>query len=177
MKNIVLTGMRGSGKSRIGQEIAKILKLDFIDLDDFIIEKTGKCIPEIVKAEGWPGFRKLEKEACCELMEKENLVIGTGGGTVLYKDNVHCLKKNGIIVFLTVEISELKQRLKHSRNRPPLNKNGKSFLDEMEEVWQERKKVYLETADMVYDASKNTGNKRKDIAEKAKEIIYMLKEK
>lgn len=177
MKNVVFTGMRGSGKTRIGQEVAKILKREFIDLDDYIIEKAGKSIPEIVKEEGWPGFRKREKEACCALMEQENLVVSTGGGTILFKENVVCLKKNGLIVFLTVEIEELKLRLKHSKNRPPLKKNGKSFLDEMDDVWQERKKIYLETADMVFDASKSTGNKRKDVSEKAKDIVYMLKER
>ena len=169
--------MRGSGKTRIGMEIASILKREFVDLDDFIIAKTGKSIPEIVKEGGWPAFRKLEKEACCENSKKEGAIISTGGGTVLYKENVECLKKNGYIVFLTVDVQELIDRLKDSKNRPPLKKNGKSFLDELEEVWQERKKAYLESADMVYDASKNTGNKKKDIYEKAKDIIYLLKEK
>lgn len=177
MKNIVLTGMRGSGKTRIGLEIAKILKREFIDLDDYIVQKAGKSIPEIVKEGGWPAFRKLEKEASCKVSDKTGSVISTGGGTILYHENVECLKKNGYIVFLTVEVEELIHRLEDSKNRPPLKKNGKSFLDELEEVWIERKKAYLDSADMVYDASKNSGNKKKDFKEKARDIIYLLKEK
>lgn len=177
MKNIVLTGMRGSGKSRIGIEISKMLKCEFVDLDEYIIHKEGRSIPEIVKEGGWPAFRKLEKEACCQIGQKQNMVIATGGGTILYKENVECLKKNGIIVLLNVEIEELKNRLQNSKNRPPLKKDGKSFLDELEEIWQERKKAYLESADMLFDAGKNTGNKKKDIHEKAKNIIHLLKEK
>lgn len=176
-KNIILTGMRGSGKTRIGKELAKNLKKEFIDIDDYIIEIAGKKIPEIVKESGWEGFRKFEKEACLMLKDKDNLVIATGGGTVLYKENVKCMKEKGTVVFLTVDISELKLRLKHSKNRPPLKKDGRSFLDELDEIWKERKKAYLESSDMVYDASKNTGNKKKDILDKAKEIAYLLKEK
>ncbi len=177
MKNIVLTGMRGSGKTRIGMEIAKMLKRQFIDLDEYIVEQAGRSIPEIVREGGWPAFRKLEKEACCATSKIKGAIIATGGGAVLYKENVDCLKENGYIVLLTVDTKELILRLKHSKNRPPLKSNGKSFLDELEEVWQERKKIYMDSADMLYDASKNTGNKVKDIREKAKDIIYLLKEK
>ena len=177
MKNIVLTGMRGSGKTRIGVEIAKMLKRQFIDLDEFIVRKKGRSIPEIVKEGGWPAFRKLEKEACCATSKIEGAIIATGGGAILYKENCDYLKKNGYLVLLTVDTKELILRLRHSKNRPPIKKNGKSFLDELEEVWQERKKAYMGCADMLYDASKNTGNKKKDIREKAKDIIYLLKEK
>ena len=177
MRNIVLSGMRASGKTRIGLEIAKFLKCDFVDLDDYIVTQAKMTIPEIVKNSGWPAFRQLEKEACEVVSEKQGIVISTGGGTVLYQQNVDCLKKNGMIVFLAVEPKELRLRLKHSKNRPPLYKNGKSFLDELEDVWRERKKCYFETADLVCDANKNTGHKKKDIAEKAKQIINLLKER
>jgi len=177
MKNIVLTGMRGSGKTRIGLEIAKMLKREFIDLDEYIVKKEGRSIPEIVREGGWPAFRQFEKNACCQVSKRTGMIISTGGGTVLYKENVDCLKKHGYIVLLTVDTKELILRLKHSKNRPPLKKDGRSFLDELEEVWQERKKLYMDNADMFYDASRNTGNKKKDIHEKAKDIIYLLKEK
>ena len=99
MKNLILIGMPGCGKSTIGRKLAKRLDLEFIDLD-LMIEKTyGKKISDIFKEIGEKGFRQLESKALSESVKTEDRVIATGGGIVIVDGNLS-IAENGIIVFI-----------------------------------------------------------------------------
>lgn len=149
-KNLVLTGMRCSGKSYFGKRIARLLKRGFVDLDLEIEKREKMKIPEIVKCYGWPYFRKLEQKICSEYSKAKNLVIATGGGVVLSSKNMKSLKKNGINVFIFADVSTLVYRIKNSSgNRPSLT--GKKINDELVGIWKERRDLYLKYADYVWD--------------------------
>lgn len=123
-KNIALTGFMGSGKSTIGKELAKLLNMDFIDLDDAIEAKQKMTIKDIFAKYGEDYFRKLESDACKKLVNLENTVISLGGGTVMFNDNDKTIKENAYLIFLNRTFEEIEENLRGSTNRPLLELNN-----------------------------------------------------
>lgn len=99
-RNIVLTGMPGSGKTSIGRLLAENLNMLFCDLDEYIEKKFDKSIKEIFRTCGERYFRSIESRVVREISERTGIVIATGGGAVLNSENMRLLKKNGIIFFI-----------------------------------------------------------------------------
>ena len=100
VQNIVLIGMPGAGKTTIGKKLACMLGKDFIDLDASVTEKAGMPIPDVFEKYGEKRFRDMESEAAKEYGRQRNLVIATGGGCVLRKENMDALIQNGVVIFL-----------------------------------------------------------------------------
>ncbi|MBU0577164.1 3-phosphoshikimate 1-carboxyvinyltransferase [Patescibacteria group bacterium] len=149
-KNLVLTGMRCSGKTRYGKMIAKFLNREFVDIDDEIERQKNMKIPEIVKRYGWPRFREVEQQICSQYYDVQNLVIATGGGVVLDEKNMKSLKKNGVNIFIFSDPNEIINRIgKKSQTRPSLT--GKKPEEEIFDIWKERRDLYLKYADVVWD--------------------------
>ncbi|MBL6998664.1 MAG: shikimate kinase AroK [Gammaproteobacteria bacterium] len=145
-QNIILIGPMGSGKSTIGQLIASRLNREFYDSDYFIEEKTGVDIPRIFDVEGENGFRARETKALEELTRMHNLVIATGGGSVLKRENRQLLKSSGFIIFLDTSVNQQMERLKHDKKRPLLQTENPR--QKLETLFTERKPLYLELADL-----------------------------
>lgn len=97
--NIWLIGMPGSGKTTFGKQLAEEFEMTFVDADDFVCEQTGLTIPEMF-AKGEDFFRDRESEAIARLACRENVVIATGGGSVLRPFNVDCMRLSGTTVFI-----------------------------------------------------------------------------
>jgi len=171
--NIILGGMRGTGKTIIGRTLAKLLHMDFLDTDQVIEKQEGKKIAEIVKKRGWPHFRRLETSAAKILGKSKNTVIATGGGMLIKDSNAEFLGKNGVIVLLKCkpEISSL--RIDGDKNRPALT-SQKNSTAELTQLWLERKEKYYKAADLVVDTSGQSANIRTDAINKAKKIITLL---
>ncbi len=149
-KNIVLIGMRGSGKTTIGQMLAEKLGKDFIDLDQALSMQLGMPLAEAINTKGWDFFRDQEAIVAKKHEDIQNYVIATGGGVILKKENIEALKKNGIFVFLNAQPSVLAQRIGDDHNRPPLHK-GYASKDELELVLQERESLYKNNANIIID--------------------------
>ena len=107
MKNVVLTGMMGSGKTTCGRRLAAALGREFADADAWIVERAGMSIPEIFATRGEAAFRDLETQAARTLGSRTGLVIATGGGMVLRPENVAALKEHGVILFLDRPAGEI----------------------------------------------------------------------
>lgn len=171
--------MRGSGKTDIGREIAKILSYNFFDLDDVITTTLNKNITQIVKEKGWPHFREQEAKICKSISQENNAIISTGGGIILNEKNIENLKENGLIILLNCDIDVLNRRLKNDRknnqNRPTLGNQNQE--DELNKIWEERKEKYFNSADIVFDVSDESLDKHADIQTKAERIIALVKEK
>lgn len=166
-KNIVLTGMRGTGKSLIGSQLASKLGRKFIDTDKFIETSAKMTISKIVEKFGWKHFRKLEKRAAKKLSTVKDAVISTGGGMIIPRDNEKLFRKNGHIILLDCEPKTLQKRLKEEKNRPSLT--GTNFLQELSGVYKKRRERYKNSADFILDVSKdNLAWKFKQILAKAK---------
>ncbi|WAM34680.1 shikimate kinase [Caldicellulosiruptor morganii] len=123
MKNIVLTGFMGSGKTTIGKLIAEKLKIDLVDTDSEIIKEFGLTIDRIFEIYGEKKFRECERKVIERVSKLENVVISTGGGVVLEPENIRLLRENGVIYFLYASPDTILKRLKDDNSRPLL-KNG-----------------------------------------------------
>ncbi len=145
-RNIILIGPMGSGKSTIGNIIARRLHRDFQDSDHFIEERTGVDIARIFDVEGEQGFRDSETNALNELLSENNQVIATGGGSVLRRENQQLLKQRGYIIFLDTSINQQMQRLRRDKKRPLLQTENPR--ERLESLLAERRPIYLDLADL-----------------------------
>ena len=153
ISNIILIGPMGAGKTTIGRQIARLLDFDFFDSDREIEERTGVAIPLIFELEGEEGFRRRETDIISELTKKNHIVLATGGGAVLKKENQLALKRSGTVVYLCAGIDDLLERTSKDKNRPLLQtddprKKLKSILTEREPIYRELADIILETNKM-----------------------------
>ncbi|MBL4695116.1 shikimate kinase [Candidatus Gracilibacteria bacterium] len=164
--NLVLIGLRGSGKSKLGKMLAKKLHLNFIDIDHEIEELCEQKIPLIIGEHGWPYFRKKEKEVVEEVSKLNHNVIATGGGSIIDPENAKNLRRNSKTVYLHISAEKATKRIKNSTNRPALTHNI-SKLKEMQQLYEERHHIYEENADIIF-------KRTDDLEEDSEKIIDML---
>jgi shikimate kinase len=145
--NLVLIGYRGTGKSSIGNLLGQRLDRAVVSLDQRLVARAGRPIPEFVAEHGWPAFRDLEQEICAEYARQDGLVLDCGGGVVEREANVRALRENGRIVWLQADVSTIVERIRHGTERPSLT-GAKSFVDEVVEVLARRSPLYREAADL-----------------------------
>lgn len=151
MKNIVLTGMSGVGKSRIGKTLAKKLGWSYVDTDELIIRQEGITIEEIFNNYGEEYFRGLESTIIQEVSTLENHIISTGGGVVLEKINMDNLSKNGYIFLLLGKIHTIVDNLNKSTTVRPLLNDKERLYDDAEKLFNRRKHLYQSSADFVIE--------------------------
>ena len=120
---IFLIGFMGSGKTSIGKRLAKTLGWDFLDVDSIIESEANMTINSIFNLEGEQVFREMEREALKKVMNKENAVISTGGGTPCYEDNMQVMNDNGLTIYLEMETTALVRRLAEAKSKRPLIKD------------------------------------------------------
>jgi shikimate kinase/3-dehydroquinate synthase len=121
MTNIVLTGFMGTGKTTVGQEVARWLGRQFVDMDDVIVERAGKPIPRIFAEDGEAAFRRMESQVCADLGAQNGLVIATGGGALVNPGNRTAMMKGGNVICLNCEPDEILRRVDGNDDRPLLN--------------------------------------------------------
>jgi shikimate kinase len=153
--NIVLVGYRGTGKSVVGEILARRLNRPCIGMDAEIVRRAGMPIPEIVQKFGWPGFRDMETEVTRELSDRDGLIIDTGGGIIERPDNIKALQKNGVIFWLTASVAVIVSRIADDTQRPALTA-GKTFTKEVAEVLARRTPKYRALAHHEIDTDKAT---------------------
>jgi len=153
MKNVVLIGFMGTGKTSVGRLLASRLGCAFHDLDRKIEEKHGMSIPAMFREHGEPYFRACEKEAVREAAQRTNLVIATGGGTVKDAENVAILRRSGILVALTADVDTILQRTAARGTRPVLDHaDAGDRRAAVMQLLEERRHLY-EDADITVDTS------------------------
>ncbi|WP_407308252.1 shikimate kinase [Desulfosporosinus sp. SB140] len=163
MRNIVLIGFMGTGKSTVGRRLAQSLAWNFADTDCEIGEVTKLSVSEIFRRHGETRFRSEERIVVDRLSQEDKLVIATGGGTVLNPVNWEALAKNGIIISLYATLEVILNRIGHKNDRPLL----KSSREEIEKLWLVRQ-PYYEKADFTVDTTLKT------IDEVVSEILAQL---
>jgi shikimate kinase len=166
--NIVLIGLRGSGKTMVGRILAQKLGREFIEMDELVTRRAGLSIPEIVKKHGWERFRELEEEVTSRVAKLENIINASGGGVVTSKKNIVKLKQKGVLVWLQAKVGTLVKRTEEDSQRPPLA-GGRTAREDMEITYKERKALYQQAADLVIDTEDKTPE------EVAETIINLLK--
>lgn len=140
--NIVLVGMPGCGKTTVGRELARLSGKPFVDLDEEIVRRAGKSIPDIFREEGEAAFRELEAQVLADVCAQSGQVIATGGGAVLRAENRAAMRRTGWVYFLCRNLEEL------PTDGRPLSQKGS-----LEEMYRVRKPLYSAAADAVIDNS------------------------
>ncbi|MGE5583467.1 MAG: shikimate kinase [Bacillota bacterium] len=162
---IILIGFMGTGKTTVGKLLAANLGYDFLDTDDLIEAREGKTVSQIFATDGEAYFRKLEHKLARELSKADSLVIASGGGFALNRENMEVLRSNGLVVSLNASPEVIYQRVKHESHRPLLA--VKNPLPQIEKLLSYRAKYYQE-ADLMVDTS------RKEPGDIVKEILGEL---
>lgn len=145
MKNVILIGMPGTGKSVVGRALAERLGYTFIDADDVIVETAGKTLPEILRTDGLDTFLEIEARVG-ETMDYENTVIATGGSMVLYEKAMEHLKENGVVVWLETPLSQINDRMPDD-----LTDRGIAAPQGMtiRQIYEQREPLYAKYADLI----------------------------
>jgi shikimate kinase len=148
MKNIVLIGMPGAGKSTVGVILAKALRRHFLDTDIVIQEHAGRLLQEIIDTDGPEAFKKLEEETVLSL-HCRNAVIATGGSVVFSERAMEQLKKEGVVVYLKISFEEMEKRLRNITTRGIVLSRGETLRD----MYDERVPLYEKYAAVTVECS------------------------
>ena len=149
MRNLILVGPMGAGKSTIGRLLAKELHLPFKDSDKEIEVRTGADIPWIFDVEGEAGFREREQAVIADLCQEDGLVLATGGGAILRQANREALRAGGRVVYLHTSVDQQLERTARDRNRPLLRTaNPGQVLSDLMAI---RDPLYREIADVIIE--------------------------
>ncbi len=167
MKNIVLIGFMGCGKTVVASQLARILGMKVIDVDTEIEKSAEMTINEIFKQFGEPRFREIETETIKQVSENNNVIISTGGGAVLKQENMDAMRGKGVIVCLNAAPETILERTKSTRDRPLLI--VEKPLERIKKLLEFRKPFY-EKADIMIDTESKTP------LEIAEEIIERIKQ-
>ena len=154
--NIILVGMMGSGKSTVGKALAKQTNKIFVDSDVEIQQRTGVSIPHIFDVEGEDGFRQRESTEIESIVNRDNMVLATGGGAILLEANRTSMVRNGIVVYLQANVNELWQRTRHDKNRPLLQTENP--LMKLTELYEQRNQLYMDIADIVIQTGRQSAH-------------------
>ena len=146
MKNIILIGMPGVGKSTLGVVLAKVLGYQFIDADLLIQKQEGKKLHEIIRERGIDGFMKVEDQVNASIIADQT-VIATGGSVVYCQEAMKHLGEIGKIVYLKVSLRVLEKRLGNLKRRGVILKKGHTLKD----LYEERVPLYEKYADVIVD--------------------------
>lgn len=157
MKNKVLyiCGFMGCGKTTEGKKIAREIGFDFIDLDDYIVNKYNQSIVELFKNLGEEEFRNIETIALKECSQNHSeILIATGGGTPCFNNNLEFMKSNGALIYLKLNEQDLLIRLSKAKTNRPLikDKTNEEMLLYIEHLLKVRE-VFYNQADIIVDAN------------------------
>lgn len=144
---IFLIGFMGSGKTTVGQKLARRLGYSFIDMDKHIEEGKGMSINQIFSKLGESEFRRLEHDLILRIVKMDNVVVSTGGGVPCFNDNMELINQSGISIYLKMTPESLVSRLIHSQSKRPLIRELSSaelpvFI---KEKLEEREPYYLKS--------------------------------
>ena len=139
---IVLIGLMGSGKSRVGMELSKLMKLPFIDSDKEIERAAAMSIPEIFERLGEQEFRKGEKKVMLRLLDGGAKVLASGGGAFIQPDIRAAVKEKAVSVWLKAELATLVERTSRKDNRPLLR--GVDPAEKLKQLMDVRYPIYAE---------------------------------
>lgn len=137
--NLYLIGMMGAGKTTVGRLLATQLNYRFVDTDEMIEKVVGKSITEIFAQEGETAFRELESKVLGEVAAYKNLVVATGGGIILRRENWGYLR-HGVVVWLDVGVEQLYARVKEDNSRPLLQ--DPNPMAKLQSILESRQSLY-----------------------------------
>jgi len=168
-KNIFLIGLMGSGKTTIGRILSKTLNKKFYDSDHVVEEKTGVKVPLIFEYEGEIGFRKREESVLKDLVCHKDIILATGGGVILSKNNCKLLADNGHVVYLKSNCEDLVARMAGDQSRPLLQEGD--LKKTLESLFEFRDPMYASISDYIIETA---GKRAKEVSYEIESFIKKL---
>lgn len=169
MRNIVLTGFMGTGKTEVGRILAQRLGYTLLDADSIIEQEQKMKITEIFQRFGEPYFRDIEADVIRRLSERDRVVISTGGGVVLRQENMENLRKKGVIVCLTASPETILKRTSNDSSRPLLQVEDP--LKRIKEMLEFRRPYYEKSDIMIDTEGKSPVEVAEEIIEKIRDMM------
>jgi shikimate kinase len=164
-ESIVLIGMAGVGKSTIGMTLAADLGYAFVDVDDYILQKDGKRIQEIIDSEGEEALLQIEKRRMFEIQLTE-MVLAPGGSIIYHPDLMDYLKKNAVLIYLDDSYANIEAKLVGGLDRGIVGLRYKT----LRQIYEERRPLYFKYADITIDC------RRKEQDEIVAEILKQYRQ-
>lgn len=160
----------GCGKSSVGRRLSELLCWHFIDLDEMIVSRGGRTIPEIFETKGEAAFRQMELEALREIAAygQNNIILSLGGGTVMTPECAEIIRKKSVCIYLKASTDTLMKHLEGQEDGRPML-SSKDLRTRIEDMMSQRSATYEKTAHIIIDTD---GRRIEDIAS---EIIENLK--
>lgn len=150
MKNIILIGFMGCGKSTVGIKLSYRIRRSIEDTDKLIEKEEGRTISDIFQTDGEAYFRMLETACLKRMIKRTNhKIISTGGGLPLKEENRTLLKKLGTVFYLRATPETIYERLKHDQSRPLLQ--GENPQEKIRTLMADRSALYEQAADVIID--------------------------
>ena len=165
MSNLYLIGFMGTGKTTVGKYVAELLEMNFVDMDEMVVESEGCSINEIFKNKGEPYFREIESKILESISGSESLVVSTGGGCIESEFNRNLMKESGDVVFIDTPWDEILERLVLSSDRPLASADD--GWQQTHNLYKKRLPLYL-SADFVINAA---GRGPEDIAREITSLV------
>ena len=166
INNIFLIGPMGAGKTSIGKLLSREVGLQFVDTDQEIEKRTGVDIPWIFDVEGEEGFRRREREVVKELVERQGIILSTGGGTIVDAESRTFLAARGVVIYLHATVSQQYERIYKDTKRPLVSSDNPK--EALRHLFDEREALYREIADAVFETDD------KSVHRAVKDIIDFL---
>ncbi len=162
MKNIILVGYMGCGKTTVGESIAEATRYTFADTDEMIVAQQGRSISDIFAQDGEPAFRDMETALLAKMLTEKNdtCVISTGGGMPVQKENRNLLRQLGTVVYLRAKPETVYERIKGDTTRPLLQ--CENPMERIREMIKSRDPAYEAAAELVIDVDDLT---QREVAE------------
>jgi shikimate kinase len=159
--NLYLIGYRCSGKTSVGRVLAQDLGRSFVDMDEEIVAREGMAIATMIAQYGWAYFRRKESEVLVEIADRNDLIVATGGGVILDKDNIRAMRHSGRVLWLRVVAETVRRRMaadeKTAANRPALSNQG--LMEEIEGMLETRSPLYQKSAHYTLDSDTHSVSK------------------
>ena len=168
MKNLILVGFMGSGKTTAGTLAAQRLGMTFVDMDDIIEQRHGQTVSEIFEKKGEAFFRRHERELVRELAARQDHVIATGGGVVLDPNNLRDFGRTGVVICCWVDAGVAYERTKHATHRPLLGSDT-DRLARLEALLHQREPLYKAIPNRINTSAMS-------VEQQADEIIRIYKQ-
>lgn len=149
--NILMIGMPGAGKSTVGVLLAKDMSMNFLDVDVYIQGHEGRRLQDIIDNDGIEIFKELEEKYLMDI-NVDKYVISTGGSAIYSEAGINHLKRTSVVIYLSINLETLKERLGDFSTRGVVIKPGQTFLD----LYEERCKLYSAAADLILDCNGKT---------------------
>ena len=153
---LLIIGPMASGKSTIGLKLANRLNLDFVDTDQQVEDRAGAEISWIFDIEGESGFRIREEEVLKEVCLNDEIVISTGGGIIMEKNNRKLISESGVVIYLEVSIQTQLERTLMDKSRPLLDSKDKEQT--LKNLKKQRTPLYEEIANITIEAGDRSNN-------------------